>query len=543
MPGITLGKETSAPDPTQPAHVATKRYVDPRVDGPAGTDLNAWITSYLAPMNTGQLYREPTPAEAAQGVTGVRRLGIAGADAASQLTPLGFTITTGIDSITKRPYTLAVNEPGTVRAWGAYLLDLTEPVGLLIGVPHPVLDANTELMGLHHWRAVPGSLLMVAGAHPGAAAGLADVTLQTGSFFHQVASSYATNRIPQLQWHGYADATAPGLTQVISAGQATVGTAIKRGSTELAAAGFTVGNGWDSSGSGTPVTATTNVQGIDAANKNSTFISVENNATVRSDSALRAKAVTALVAAEIPELAYADGAVALAQPVTGQFPKPVGTTNTVGTSTVAARSDHIHAERQATLDRITALEALVDPVPPDSLLYGDVVSTIPRSRGIDANGMDNGFYTITSLVAPRSVTVTKIRFAVVGAGTAGTTPTVALQLHGGAGAAQNQLATAPLTGAMLTTTGVKELALSAAVDLTAGNRYTALFYVAPNAFSARPTFASAAAARSVLVNPVAAQTFAAYKAATNAPPTSINTSDGTWNPGTNTTAILWWALL
>jgi hypothetical protein len=34
----------------------------------------------------------------------------------------------------------------------------------------------------------------------------------------------------------------------------------------------------------------------------------------------------------------------------------VGTVNTTGTSPYAARADHRHAERQATVDRITALE-------------------------------------------------------------------------------------------------------------------------------------------------------------------------------------------
>jgi hypothetical protein len=55
---------------------------------------------------------------------------------------------------------------------------------------------------------------------------------------------------------------------------------------------------------------------------------------------------------------YVDGlAVALATTGASQFPATIGTSNTVGTGTVSARYDHIHRERQATLDRITALEA------------------------------------------------------------------------------------------------------------------------------------------------------------------------------------------
>lgn len=40
-----------------------------------------------------------------------------------------------------------------------------------------------------------------------------------------------------------------------------------------------------------------------------------------------------------------------------QFPATIGTANTVGTGTASARYDHIHKERQVTLDRITTLEA------------------------------------------------------------------------------------------------------------------------------------------------------------------------------------------
>lgn len=193
--------------------------------------------------------------------------------------------------------------------------------------------------------------------------------------------------------------------------------------------------------------------------------------------------------------------------------------------------------------RLSTLESLVDSEPTDTMLHGDVVSSTKRIRAVDANGMDNGYYTITSLLSPRTATVTKVRFAVLGAGTAGGTPTVALQLLGGAGPTQNQLATAPMTGATLTSAGIKELTLSAAVNVVAGTRYTLLFYIAPSAFTARPTIAAVANARSLVVNPVASQIYAAYKAASAPPPTSINTSDGSWNGGSNTIAVLWWALL
>lgn len=49
--------------------------------------------------------------------------------------------------------------------------------------------------------------------------------------------------------------------------------------------------------------------------------------------------------------------VPLATTGASQFPATIGTANTVGTGIAAARHDHIHKERQATLDRITYLES------------------------------------------------------------------------------------------------------------------------------------------------------------------------------------------
>jgi hypothetical protein len=357
----------------------------------AGTDLTALINSFVAPFNSSQPYREPTTTEKNNGVAGIQRLAISGADSAGLLTPLGFTISSGIDSVTKKPYILAYNEFGTDRSWGLYLVDLSAPIRLIIECPHPVSDQYSELMGLQHWQAVSGTLLMLAGAHRDAAAALADVAHQTGSLFHGVAASFADMKLPQIQHHGFADATAPGLTQVVSAGTGIVGSAIRRVSQELTSAGFTVGNAWDSSGSGTSLTATTNVQGIDAAAKNTTWIHVENNATTRNSVDSRRLAVASVIAAQTEGLAYADGAVPLANAVTGQFPNNVGTANTAGTSAFASRSDHIHKERQATLDRITTAETNITTLQAyATVIGGEYRASAQQSLAVGANKMQFG---------------------------------------------------------------------------------------------------------------------------------------------------------
>lgn len=329
-----------------------------------GIDVLALLNTFVAPLSSIQAYREPTGPELTNALAGLGKMVTSTADAATLLTPLGFTIVTGIEAVSKRSFALAYSAPPTdQRGWGFFLFDLAAPIDLVIEAPHPISEQYTEQMAFAHWQKRRGTLLMVAGAHPAAAAGLADVALQTNNVFHGMAAAYASRKIAQVQWHGYADATAPGLTQVVSPGTGNAGAAVRRVSTELAAAGFAVGNAWDSSGSGTSLTAVANVQGIDAAAKGASWISVENNLTTRSDTVARAKAVQAVYGADIEHLDNADGGYAARAGV--DFPQSIGTANTVGTALSWARSDHIHKERQATLDRITSLESRGYPDPLD----------------------------------------------------------------------------------------------------------------------------------------------------------------------------------
>lgn len=331
---------------------------------PVGTDVLAILNTFIAPLSAVQGYREPTGTELTNALTGLGKMLTSTTDASTLLTPLGFTVVTGVEAVTKRSFALAYSAPPTdQRGWGFFLFDLSAAIDIVIEAPHPVADPNSAQMAFAHWQQRRGALLMVAGAHKDAAAGLANVSLQTNNVFHQLAASYASRKIGQIQWHVYSDATAPGLTQVVSAGTGNAGAAVRRVSTELAAAGFAVGNAWDSSGSSTSLTAVTNVQGLDAAAKGSTWIHIENNLTTANDTAARAKAVQAVFGADARHLDNADGGYPARAGL--DFPQSLGTANTVGTSLSWARSDHIHKERQATLDRITALESRGYPDPQD----------------------------------------------------------------------------------------------------------------------------------------------------------------------------------
>lgn len=331
---------------------------------PVGTDVLALLNNFVAPLGAVQGYREPTGPELTNALAGLQKLVTSTTDASTLLTPLGFTVVTGIEAVSKRPFALAYSAPPTdLRGWGFFLFDLAAPIDLVIEAPHPVADPSSEQMAFAHWQKRRGALLMVAGAHKDSNSGLANVSLQTNNVFHGLAATYATRKIAQIQWHVYSDATAPGLTQVVSSGTGNAGAAIRRVSTELAAAGFAVGNAWDSSGSGTSLTAVTNVQGLDAAAKGASWIHIENNLTTAGDTAARAKAVQAVYGADVEHLDYADGGYAARAGV--DFPQSIGTANTVGTALSWARSDHIHKERQATLDRITNLETMDVPAPID----------------------------------------------------------------------------------------------------------------------------------------------------------------------------------
>jgi hypothetical protein len=435
------------------------------------TDLTAWLTTYTAGITSSQPYREPTTQEAADAVLGIERLAL-GADATTLLTPLGYTITTGVDSVSGRPYALAVNESGTARAWGAFLVDLSRPIGLTIQCPHPVSDQSSELIGLAHWQHTPGALLVIAGAHRDATGTLqggyplADPGKQSASLFHQVLAAYMARGVPGVQWHGFADASAPGLTHVVATGSGNAGISPRRIAEEISDAGFTPGRGWDSSGSGTGLIGLTNVQGDASHVLGVPWTHIEVNATTRASSTLRARTAAAVVAAQ-PE---AHGLpLMLATATSGQFPVSVGSANTTGTSPFAAHADHRHAERQSTTDDLAAVKARVLPNVSGSLLgatFDPMLATSSTATGVTWTA---GVVYLTRVYIPAG-TVTNLH---VGIGTAGAGLTAGCfaGLYDTTGALLGQTAS---QATAWTSTGNAAMALTAPLVLTAGYYYVAV---------------------------------------------------------------------
>jgi hypothetical protein len=168
-----------------------------------------------------------------------------------------------------------------------------------------------------------------------------------------------------------------------------------------------------------------------------------------------------------------------------------------------------------------------------------VLASVRRDRATGSTSLSNGYYTVSGLVVPRSVTgVTKVRFYVIVAGTASTGTAVSLSLyHGSTLTALTRVATAPVTQSTFTSTGVKELTLSASVNLTAGQRLAWMTYLPAGAFMAAPSLACTPVAPSPLIN--AGTIYAGYKAAAAAAPVTLDITTG-W---TGDVTRIWWALL
>jgi hypothetical protein len=144
------------------------------------TDVNGVITGEFTSAIPGtfaagpsQNYRSPTTPEARSVINGLHLLTreagkilseVVTSDAVTLLTPNGMTVTTGTDQVSHRGYALVRSETtypssANYRAWGWYLVDLTQPVGLLVSAPHPRTDGNSEVLALRYTQRVPGVLL------------------------------------------------------------------------------------------------------------------------------------------------------------------------------------------------------------------------------------------------------------------------------------------------------------------------------------------------------------------------------------------------
>jgi hypothetical protein len=257
--------------------------------------LDSLVTDFTSQLSAAQEYRSPKSDERRTAAAGFAA--VLDRRSAADFEKLGFSVRDGVDPATGRPYTIAVNEPGTERAWGMYVIDRSAPPSLVVEVPHPAFDLRTELFGVDLFRRVPGAVLLIAGAHRKADDGKADVAHEEDSVFHVVATALAGRGLAQVQLHGFHDQNLPSTDVVLSSGASLAGDAARRAATRLTADGFAVCRAWEERCKG--LEGTTNVQGKLAASDGTMFLHVEMSRTVRESPERRADVVRALTEADL----------------------------------------------------------------------------------------------------------------------------------------------------------------------------------------------------------------------------------------------------
>jgi hypothetical protein len=118
--------------------------------------------------------------------------------AIDRLAAQGMAAGSGVDTETGRTFTLVEQDNRAGPGWGAFLVDQFEKPAeqrLIIEVPWPGGDNGSERLAVRLFRALPGSVLIMAGADQRTE----DVTTNTDSIFHGVAAELAGRGLNQLQ--------------------------------------------------------------------------------------------------------------------------------------------------------------------------------------------------------------------------------------------------------------------------------------------------------------------------------------------------------
>lgn len=268
----------SAP-PARPAGPAPQRSADP--------DLERRIAGFTAGFSERGGYRTPTDQERLAFTRAFAHLLDGDPEAArTGFSEIDFTLRTVTDGAGGHRYAEVadgVSESGhTSRGWGRVYVDLDRPALWSVQVPHPVADSRTELLGARVLRGAPGGVLVLAGAHRDAGEdGAADVAHRDDSVFHAVVEELARRNLPGVQLHGFADESFRGRDVVVSTG---AGDSALADAEQLTAAlrrdGLEVCTAYSAR---CKLAGRENEQGRTAADRQSRFLHVELNKTLRGD--------------------------------------------------------------------------------------------------------------------------------------------------------------------------------------------------------------------------------------------------------------------
>jgi len=262
-----------------------------------GGDVTALVVDLVPVMRRRGPYRPPDDAEsAALGVLAGALVRGDGAAASATGVSVGLTATAVDDTL------VLASDPTTERAWLVVVLRPGVAPDVVIEVPHPNADLDTELIGLALRDRRPAALLLQAAAHRVAGAPPeatdradcpADVAARVDAPFSRVAAVLTACGLPQVQLHGFADRD--DVDVVLSPGAAAGGPLLDAVHARLEAAGERVGTGEDPRWA--DLLGRRNVQGREAAGWGAAFVHLELSRSLRRDPVRREAVAEALAGA------------------------------------------------------------------------------------------------------------------------------------------------------------------------------------------------------------------------------------------------------
>ncbi|MFC9325482.1 hypothetical protein [Kitasatospora sp. NPDC057015] len=262
-------------------------------------DLAARVDAYTAGFGPSTPYTSPDEGQRRAIADGVAQAVEGDRDRAGRsLRTVGYRLTEFVDSGSGRRLTEIADASSAAeaqRGWGRVYLDLSAKASWSVQVPHPIFDSRTELLGVDVFRAAPGGVLVLAGAHRKAGAdGSSDPAHRTDTVFDAVTAALAARGLPGVQVHGFDEGSLPGRDAVVSGGTAPAGPAADLTADGLERAGFAVCRAWrDKCGH---LEGTTNVQGRFAAGLGVPWLHVELGNGLRTDPEQRAEVAAVLAA-------------------------------------------------------------------------------------------------------------------------------------------------------------------------------------------------------------------------------------------------------
>jgi hypothetical protein len=252
---------------------------EPKPEPPSLEQQVRDLTERLSPRGP---YRPPDPAERDAVVGAVAALVASGSDGAARgvLEDAGFTVGIARNE-TGHEFLVARSDPASERSWGLIALPIGRAPRLLVEVPHPNADYDTEEVGLAVLAAGPDAVYLQAGAHRRAADERADVAHEEDSLFQALAVDLSTRlQLPQLQLHGFGERDDFDADVVLGGGPGDPAPPVQALADRLEKAGLVVCRAW--AGRCSELEGRTNVQGQAAARDGLAFAHVEMSASTRS---------------------------------------------------------------------------------------------------------------------------------------------------------------------------------------------------------------------------------------------------------------------